>query len=144
MQQHTGQHLLSAVMESSKLLEPYISDYKPIITVGWGMGPSVVSSLPSEEGVNATTNPNWNYVDLDRKPTEKEVEAIQEVCNDLISKGKKIWVETHDETVQKNEHVDGHTVSETEEKKWESLPEDYDPSKGVVRVINIDEVDENP
>ncbi|KAI9050381.1 hypothetical protein LZ554_005546 [Drepanopeziza brunnea f. sp. 'monogermtubi'] len=100
MQQHTGQHLLSAVMDRYDNLE----------TLGWGMG--------AENDVN--------YVDLPRKPSEEEMQTIQEKCNEAIRNNHKITVETpHDA-------------------KSDSLPEDYDKEKGVVRVIKIADIDENP
>ncbi|RBA18149.1 hypothetical protein FPRO05_11165 [Fusarium proliferatum] len=54
MQQHTGQHLLSAVMQNRHDLK----------TLGWGMG----------------ADESMNYVDLQRKPTEEEIQAIQNEC----------------------------------------------------------------
>lgn len=100
MQQHTGQHLLSAVMDKLDNLE----------TLGWGMG--------AENDIN--------YVDLPRKPSQVEMQTIQEKCNEAIRNNHKITVETpHDA-------------------KTDSLPGDYDKEKGVVRVIKIADIDENP
>lgn len=67
MQQHTGQHLLSAVMDGMDLP-----------TLGWNMG------QPGE----------MNYVELPRKPTEDEIKTIQEKCNVLIRENIPITVET--------------------------------------------------
>jgi misacylated tRNA(Ala) deacylase len=99
MQQHTGQHLLSAIMDRYDNLE----------TLGWGMG--------AENDVN--------YVDLPRKPSEEEMQTIQEKCNEAIRNN-------HTVTVQTPDHA-----------KVDSLPEDYDKEKGVVRVIKIGDIDEN-
>ncbi|EGU76985.1 hypothetical protein FOXB_12517 [Fusarium oxysporum f. sp. conglutinans Fo5176] len=99
MQQHTGQHLLSAVMQHRHDLK----------TLGWGMG--------AEEGMN--------YVDLQRKPTEEEMQAIQNECAELIRENLPIQVETPDDA------------------KHDKLPGDYDKSDGVVRVIHIGDLDTN-
>ncbi|KAF9872366.1 threonyl and Alanyl tRNA synthetase second additional domain-containing protein [Colletotrichum karsti] len=99
MQQHTGQHLLSAVMDT----------YENLNTLGWGMGKSGA----------------MNYVDLPRKPTESELQAVQARCNEIIRSSLPITVETPDDA------------------KVHKMPEDYDQSKGVVRVIRIGDIDSN-
>ncbi|KAH7344155.1 threonyl and alanyl tRNA synthetase second additional domain-containing protein [Rhizoctonia solani] len=112
MQQHTGQHLLSAVMDT----------YSGLETLAWSMGASIV-------GDNITADdkiPNMNYVELGRKPTEAEIAEIQEKCNQLVMQNKTITVTTPHDAVQ----------------DW--LPSDYDKENGVVRVITIEGVDENP
>jgi misacylated tRNA(Ala) deacylase len=98
MQQHTGQHLLSAVMDSMNLP-----------TLGWSMG------QPGE----------MNYVELPRKPSEEELQIIQKECNAKIRESMPITVET------------------PEGKGSDSLPEDYDREKGVVRFIKIGDMDYN-
>jgi misacylated tRNA(Ala) deacylase len=100
MQQHTGQHLLSTIMDKYDNLE----------SVGWGMG---------AEG-------DINYIDLPRKPTDEEMQTIQEKCNEAIRNNLSITVETPDDA------------------KSDSLPEDYDKEKGVVRIIKIGDIDANP
>ncbi|KAF9736965.1 hypothetical protein PMIN04_010984 [Paraphaeosphaeria minitans] len=67
MQQHTGQHLLSAIMDSMDLP-----------TLGWSMG------QPGE----------MNYVELPRKPTEEEFSNIQLRCNSTVRENLPITVET--------------------------------------------------
>ena len=67
MQQHTGQHLLSAIMNT----------YDSLNTVGWGMG----------------NGDDMNYVDLPRKPTAEEMDEIQARCNDAIAKSLPITVD---------------------------------------------------
>jgi misacylated tRNA(Ala) deacylase len=99
MQQHTGQHLLSAVMQNRHDLK----------TLGWGMGAA----------------DTMNYVDLQRKPTEEEIQAIQNECAELIRENLPIRVETPDDA------------------KHDKLPGDYDKSDGVVRVIHIGDLDTN-
>ncbi|CAG5179090.1 uncharacterized protein ALTATR162_LOCUS9028 [Alternaria atra] len=98
MQQHTGQHLLSAIMDSMDLP-----------TLGWSMG------QPGE----------MNYVELPRKPSEEELQTIQKNCNAKIRESMPITVET------------------PEGKGSDSLPEDYDREKGVVRFIKIGDMDYN-
>ncbi|KAI8937774.1 hypothetical protein NX059_005473 [Plenodomus lindquistii] len=67
MQQHTGQHLLSAIMDGMDLE-----------TLGWSMG------QPGE----------LNYVELPRKPSDEEIGTIQEECNRSIRESIPITVET--------------------------------------------------
>jgi misacylated tRNA(Ala) deacylase len=67
-----------------------------------------------------------NYVELGRKPTEQEIKDIQRRCNEIIAKNVAIKVETP---------LDA---------KTDSLPADYDKDKGIVRVIKIGDIDENP
>ena len=99
MQQHTGQHLLSAIMDT----------YDNLRTLGWGMG---------------TTN-EMNYVELPRKPSQEEMQCIQQKCNQIIQQNFKITVQTPDDA----------TV--------DSLPDDYDKGRGVVRVVKIGDLDNN-
>lgn len=99
MQQHTGQHLLSAVMDT----------YEDLKTLGWGMG----------------SDDSMNYVDLPRKPSPEEMQSIQSRCNELIRNNLPITVET------------------PEDAKQDKLPEDYDKSKGIIRVIRIGDMDRN-
>ncbi|KAG7109552.1 putative alanyl-tRNA editing protein alaX like [Verticillium longisporum] len=99
MQQHTGQHLLSAVMDKCDNLE----------TLGWGMG---------RQG-------EANYVDLPRKPSPEEIQAVQDRCNEIIRDSMPI------------------TVDVPQNAKDDTLPDDYDKAKGVVRVIHIGDVDSN-
>jgi len=98
MQQHTGQHLLSAIMDGIDLP-----------TLGWSMG------QPGE----------MNYVELPRKPSDEEMQQIQKDCNAKIRESMPITVET------------------PEGKGSDSLPEDYDKEKGVVRFIKIGDMDYN-
>ncbi|CAO2657475.1 Nn.00g036010.m01.CDS01 [Neocucurbitaria sp. VM-36] len=98
MQQHTGQHLLSAIMDSMNLE-----------TLGWSMGAAG----------------EMNYVELPRKPSDEEIRVIQGKCNEAISENMGITVET------------------PEGKGSDSLPEDYDREKGVVRFIRIGDLDYN-
>jgi misacylated tRNA(Ala) deacylase len=98
MQQHTGQHLLSAVM-----------DRLDLPTLGWNMGAAG----------------EMNYVEIPRKPSDAEMAGIQDRCNELVRDNVPISVET------------------PEGKGSDSLPEDYDREKGVVRFIKIGDLDYN-
>ncbi|TPX12751.1 uncharacterized protein E0L32_000928 [Thyridium curvatum] len=99
MQQHTGQHLLSAVLGSSSNLG----------TVGWGMG----------------SNGALNYVDLDRKPSQDQLEIVLARCTELIRRSLPI------------------TVESPQDARLDKIPDDYDQSKGCVRVICIGDIDRN-
>jgi len=77
MQQHTGQHLLSGIMDK------YFASLK---TLGWGMGKG--------SGVEGGGDNNeMNYVELPRKPSAEEIELIQNKCNEAIRDNLKITVE---------------------------------------------------
>ncbi|KAH8601768.1 Threonyl/alanyl tRNA synthetase [Bisporella sp. PMI_857] len=71
MQQHTGQHLLSAIAETRFGLK----------TVGWGMG-------QADEQC---------YVDLSGKPSPDDIQIIQTKCNEIIRNNLSIRVETPDD-----------------------------------------------
>jgi misacylated tRNA(Ala) deacylase len=68
MQQHTGQHLLSAIIDTNLGLK----------TVGWGMG--------------RENEPN--YVDLTSTPSPEEIQSMQEKCNEAIRQNIQVAVET--------------------------------------------------
>lgn len=99
MQQHTGQHLLSAVMDT----------YENLGTLGWGMG----------------ADGGMNYVDLPRKPSQSEMQAIQDRCNEIIRDNVSITVNTP-------------SMAESN-----GSPSNYDLEKGLVRVISIGDFDHN-
>ncbi|CAE6433549.1 unnamed protein product [Rhizoctonia solani] len=112
MQQHTGQHLLSAIMDT----------YPGLETLAWSMGASIVG----DNITDVDKLPNMNYVELGRKPSEAEISDIQERCNQVVMQNKPITVSTPEDATQ----------------DW--LPSDYDKENGIVRVITIEGVDENP
>lgn len=102
MQQHTGQHLLSAVFDTLKL-----------DTLSWSMGDVI------------------NYIELPEKVPDEVVKQVQERVNQLIFEAHPIHVVTQDD----------HGV----EIDTSHLPDDYDQSKGVVRIVKIgDDIDSNP
>lgn len=70
MQQHTGQHLLSAIL-----------DKRNVETVGWAMG------------ATGTTPPSFNYVELDRKLTAEEVDDVQQQVTAAIQQAHPISVD---------------------------------------------------
>ncbi|KAJ0299194.1 hypothetical protein COL516b_009448 [Colletotrichum fioriniae] len=76
-------------------------------TLGWGMGKTGA----------------MNYVDIPRKPSDAELQAIQARCNEIIRASFPITVET------------------PEDAKVHKMPGDYDQSKGVVRVVRIGDID---
>ncbi|KAK9365954.1 Threonyl/alanyl tRNA synthetase [Lipomyces kononenkoae] len=67
MQQHSGQHLISAIL-----------DQMQVPTLAWNLGEKV------------------SYVELPRKLTDEEVLAAEDRCNDIIRQGIDIWVEVPD------------------------------------------------
>lgn len=73
MQQHSGQHLLSAVLD--KIQVP---------TLSWGMGAPVSKGSQGD---------NMNYVELPRRLTEAEMDHVQDRCVELIQENLPISVE---------------------------------------------------
>lgn len=102
MQQHTGQHLLSAVLDQYNLP-----------TLSWKMA-------DSEQMIN--------YLEVPRKISEAELEEVSLKVQDYILQSIPITVE----------------VPEELESVTHKVPEDYDLSKGVLRVIHIGDLDANP
>ncbi|KAF2681358.1 ThrRS/AlaRS common domain-containing protein [Lentithecium fluviatile CBS 122367] len=70
MQQHTGQHLLSAIMDSLDLP-----------TLSWSMGAAG----------------EMNSIEIPRKPSHEEIKSIQDRCNQCIRDNVAITVETPEE-----------------------------------------------
>lgn len=101
MQQHTGQHLLSAVFDTFGLE-----------TLSWSMGEEI------------------NYIELPEKINDELLGEVQERVNQLIVEGIPISVVTPDQH--------GHEVDVSH------LPDDYDLSKGIIRIVKIGELDANP
>lgn len=107
MQQHTGQHLLSAIFDTRKLE-----------TLGWNMGEK------------------FNYVELPRKVTRDELDSVQNEVNKAIQEGIEIStaiVKGEDEKSESDPAVTS-----------EKIPDNYDVSSGVIRVVKIGELDKNP
>ena len=100
MQQHTGQHLLSAVLDTYNL-----------DTLSWSMGEVV------------------NYVEIPVRIGEELVERINSQVNDHINQALPITVVTSED------HGDQIDMSK--------VPEDYDKTKGTIRVIKIGNIDKN-
>lgn len=70
MSLHTSQHLLSAVLDTYAEKLP---------TLSWSMSP-----YPSLDPA---------YIELSRSLTWKEVEEVENKCNEYIQAGKKVWVD---------------------------------------------------
>lgn len=100
MQQHTGQHLISAVFDTYDLE-----------TLSWSMGDTI------------------SYIELPQRVDDNIVEEVSEKINRIISENLPISVTTPDQH--------GGTIDIS------SIPDDYDKSKGVVRVIRIGDIDAN-
>lgn len=101
MQQHTGQHLLSAVLDTYDLE-----------TLSWSMGAQI------------------NYLEIPRKLEDHEIEDVTAKINEIIVQNKTIEVHTPDK--------DGHDIDTSH------IPEDYDLSQGIIRVVKIGDIDANP
>lgn len=101
MQQHTGQHLISAVFDSYDLE-----------TLSWSMGDMI------------------NYIELPKKVDDDLIEEVSHKINELILENLPISVATPDEH--------GGEIDTS------NIPDDYDLSKGVVRIVKIGSLDANP
>lgn len=97
-QQHSGQHLLSAVL-----------DQYDIPTISWAMGTDIV------------------YVEVANLP--ENLHEVEDKCNDYIRQNLPITVRQ---------------TSERKESDLKDLPADYDASAGVVRIVSIGGIDQNP
>lgn len=73
MQQHTGQHLLSAIL-----------DKRNVETLSWSMGKTTEKSNFSNED-SLSDFPNFNYIEVERKLTHQEIDEVQEELNSAIS-----------------------------------------------------------
>jgi misacylated tRNA(Ala) deacylase len=100
MQQHTGQHLLSAILDKYELP-----------TLSWNMGDMV------------------NYIEIPRKLTDDEMIKISQEINDEIFNNTVINVE-----VDNDNNIDKDTDKEP------TINQD----KGVMRIVKIGSLDENP
>lgn len=101
MQQHTGQHLLSAVLDTYNLE-----------TLSWSLNEMI------------------NYIELPTKVSDEIVEEVNKKVNNLILEGLPIKVVTPDEH---GEEID-----------TSHIPDDYDLSKGIIRIVKIGDLDSNP
>jgi misacylated tRNA(Ala) deacylase len=99
MQQHTGQHLLSAVLDTYDLE-----------TISWSMNDMI------------------NYIELPKQVDQAIIDEVNEKVNQYIMRAIPIEVLTPEE---KHHHST-------------NVPDDYDVSKGIIRVVKIGELDENP
>ncbi|CAI4051945.1 hypothetical protein SUVZ_14G2830 [Saccharomyces uvarum] len=117
MQQHTGQHLLSAILERKYQLE----------TVSWSMG-----GLITEKKSTLEPNDYFNYIEINRKLTEDQITEISDEINQFITKSPQ-------EVTVVERISDGTDGIDTSK-----IPEDYDLSKGILRTIQIGDIDSNP
>ncbi|KAK9450752.1 Threonyl/alanyl tRNA synthetase [Limtongia smithiae] len=76
MQQHSGQHLISAILDTME-----------IPTLAWNLGEKV------------------SYVEIARKLSDAEVQIVEDRCNDVIRQGVDIWVEVPDKDLVKKDKL---------------------------------------
>lgn len=101
MQQHTGQHLLSAIFDQYNLE-----------TLSWAMGDTI------------------NYIELPKRVDEDIIDQVGEKVNQAIVDSIPITVEIPDK--HGNEVDTSH------------IPDDYDLSQGLLRIVKIGDLDRNP
>ncbi|QLG72499.1 hypothetical protein HG535_0D02070 [Zygotorulaspora mrakii] len=117
MQQHTGQHLLSAILDTKYKLN----------TVSWSMG-----GVPTEKKPQLEINDYFNYVELDGKLSFEEVSEISKIIEDYI-------ILNHQDI-----SVEESTPEQQADVKTHKVPDDYDLEKGILRTIHIGSLDANP
>lgn len=91
---HTAQHLLSAVLDTHSLP-----------TLSWSM-----TQYPSLD---------CPYIELPRGLTWKEVQEVEDRCNELIDASVPVWVET---SMQQN----GNGVDTEGDRESRGIPKDYE------------------
>lgn len=111
MQQHTGQHLLSAIL-----------DKRNIPTLSWSMGRSIIND-PSPSSSSSSPFPSFNYIEVNRKLTQEEIDSVQEDVNTAIQDCLDINIKIPDD--QKEEDLESN-------------------EKGVIRHVTIGGIDNNP
>lgn len=114
MQQHTGQHLLSAILEQQYSLD----------TLSWSM-----AQPESAEASGQEPSALLNFVELPKRLTPEQVSEVNAVANEYITLDP-----------QEISVVESQPDKLGDESK---IPEDYDFSKGVVRTIHIGSLDAN-
>lgn len=116
MQQHTGQHLLSALL-----------DQWGLPTLSWSMG-----GIATEE--NATVEPGdlFNYIEIGRKLKEEEILKLSELCDLYITQNPQD-VEVVEQSPDSKAEVN-----------TSKIPENYDLERGTLRTIHIGALDANP
>lgn len=117
MQQHTGQHLLSAILEN---------DYK-LDTLSWSMGGVTSAKKPVLE-----VNDYFNYIELPRRLIDDEITEVSNKVNGHITINP-----------QPISVVEGDAGSRGDV-ETSKIPEDYDLEKGILRTVHIGNLDANP
>lgn len=120
MQQHTGQHLLSAILDN------YFENAK---TLSWSMGGIANAKKPNSE-----SSDYFNYLELPRRLSEEEIEKVNIIFNEIVS--INVMPITVDEKVADNNFTGGNTVGK-------KMPNDYDFDAGILRTISIGDLDKN-
>lgn len=117
MQQHTGQHLLSAIL-----------DQREVPTLGWGMGKTIVADDATPASAAATALPSFNYIEIGRKLSPQEIDEVQSEINEAINDCLDIQVNIPDsnKSLADSEVIDPNT------------------DKGVIRHVTIGKLDNNP
>ncbi|CUS20209.1 LAQU0S01e01464g1_1 [Lachancea quebecensis] len=118
MQQHTGQHLLSALLENEWGLK----------TVSWSMG-----GVPTPKRSQLGPSDFFNYIEIERKLSKDEVSKLSLLCNRYITVDP-----------QKIEVIERKLDSTGPEVDTSKIPDNYDLEKGTLRTIDIGQLDSNP
>lgn len=122
MQQHTGQHLLSAILDNY---------YDNADTLSWSMG-----GIPSTKKPILEPSDYLNYLELPRKLSKDEISEITDKFNEIVSTNVMPITVKETIAVEKSESI--------EDVSTKKIPDDYDYTLGVLRTINIGELDKNP
>lgn len=120
MQQHTGQHLLSALLDNF---------FENADTLSWSMG-----GIPTAKKPTLEPNDYFNYLELPRKLTVEEIEKVTAMFNEIVSINV-MPISVEEKTADKN--------SDNGDVDTKKVPDDYDFNEGILRTINIGELDKN-
>ncbi|KAL3237592.1 putative alanine--tRNA ligase [Nakaseomyces bracarensis] len=119
MQQHTGQHLLSAILDNF---------FENADTLSWSMG-----GIPTAKKPTLEPSDYLNYLELPRRLTKEEIEKVTAMFNEIVSLNvMPISVEERTADKKADETVD-----------TKKVPDDYDFDAGILRTICIGDLDKN-
>ncbi|QLQ80210.1 hypothetical protein HG537_0D02110 [Torulaspora globosa] len=117
MQQHTGQHLLSALLEQKYSLK----------TLSWSMG-----GVPNSKKDSLEIGDYFNYVEIPKRMSEQEVQDLSEAVNHYI------LIEPMSISIREATNETAGSLN------TDKIPDDYDLSKGIIRTVHIGTIDANP
>ncbi|GMG20260.1 unnamed protein product [Ambrosiozyma monospora] len=142
MQQHTGQHLLSAILDrfdefDQELVNPIEikprngSKEKVLPTLGWHMG----------------VDTDINYIEIPKRLTQPQLDLLSSTITEFITANLPVSLSTLPPPCESpaKEDTTCNTVNpvDSKDKLLAKIPENYDQSQGQIRIIHIGNLDSN-